>query len=166
YFGIEVFNRTCERGIGKGLSETHWDDILDRVGPTVGIATDDCHKVSEDASAGWIMVRAESLELESILGALADGCFYSTQGPEFRDIRVEKADTGPMIHVRCSPVKGVVFKGRTSSGSHVVGDNGQLITEASHTCKGPEKYIRIELVDLLGNKAWSNPFFLAEMEAA
>src|SRR5205809_696913 len=42
YFAVEVYNDTC-MGIGKGFSEPHCDDLLDRCGPTFGIAADDAH---------------------------------------------------------------------------------------------------------------------------
>jgi len=163
YFAVEVYNTTCQKGIGKGFSESHWDDVLDRLGAAAGIATDDAHKVDLDVFGGWVMVRAPELTTKAIVGALARGAFYSTQGPQIEDIQLEAGEGGLTVSVRCSPVRSVIFKGRSSTGRHVVGENGQLLTEASYTCGGAEKYIRIELADAQGNKAWSNPFFLAEM---
>jgi hypothetical protein len=163
YFAIEVYNSTCQKGIGKGFSETHWDDVLDRLGPTLGIATDDAHKVDLDVFDGWVMVKAAQLSAEAILGALARGAFYSTQGPRIDDIRAERSESGLTVMVCCSAVRSVIFKGRTSSGKHVTGQDGALLTEAKYTCGGGEKYVRIELEDMAGKKAWSNPFFLAEL---
>ena len=164
YFAIEVFNDTCRRGIGKGVSESHWDDMLDRLGPTVGIACDDAHKADADVFGGWTMVKAPELSERAILQALQDGAFYSTQAPQFHDIRVKHPNAGePVLDVTCSPVRSVIFKGRASSGEHCIGQNGQLLSQARHVCKPAEKYIRVELEDPDGKKAWANPFFVAEL---
>ncbi len=164
YFAIEVFNDTCRRGIGKGFSESHWDDILDRLGPTVGIACDDAHKADADVFGGWIMVKAPELSERAILQALQNGAFYSTQGPQLHDIRVEQSGGGePVVDVTCTSARSVIFKGRASTGEHCTGQNGQLLSHARHVCKPAEKYVRVELEDPAGKKAWSNPFFVSEL---
>ena len=166
YAGIEVYNHTCATAIGKGVSESHWDDVLDRLGPAIGLAVDDTHHTDRDAFGGWIMVKAAELTTPAILDAMTRGAFYSTMGPEIKDIRVTHGIDGPVMAVTTSPVRSITFKGRSSSGQFVSGDNGDVITEASHTCKLGEKYVRVEIEAIDGKKAWSNPFFVAEMMEA
>jgi hypothetical protein len=57
----------------------------------------------------------------------------------------------------------VIFKARASSGEHCIGQDGQLLSQARHVCKPAEKYVRVELEDPAGKKAWSNPFFVSEL---
>jgi hypothetical protein len=172
YFAVEVYNDTC-MGIGKGFSEPHWDDLLDRCGPTFGIAADDAHGTEHDVFHGWIMVKSPDLKLESIMGALRNGAFYSTLGPEILDldlvdteITTSQGDTkqARKIVVRCSPAQSIVFKAQRSRGRRILPAPGELLTQAEHVLSGAERYVRVEVTDPAGKKAWSNPFFF-EREA-
>jgi hypothetical protein len=167
YFAVEVYNDTC-MGIGKGFSEPHWDDLLDRCGPTFGIAADDAHGTEHDVFHGWIMVKSPDLRLESIMQALRTGSFYSTLGPEILDLDVVDAElTTPQgekrktqkVVVRSSPAASIVFKAQRSRGRRCLPAEGELLTQAEHILSGSEKYVRVEVTAPDGKKAWSNPLF-------
>jgi hypothetical protein len=164
YLAVEVYNDTCMR-IGKGYSEAHWDELLDKVGPCWGIAADDAHDVEEDCYHAWIMVKAPSLDLPSILQALRGGAYYATQGPEIADLRVEedRAAAGDepkrRVIVETSPAAAVYFKAQRSHGRRVLPTGGELLTRAEYPLHRGEKYVRVEVVDARGQKAWSNPLF-------
>lgn len=162
YVGIEVYNTTCCRSIGKGYSETHWDDLLDRVGPVVGLAVDDCHRVTADAFRGWVMVRAADLTEGAVLDALRAGAFYSTQGPVIHDMRVEPTDEGPCLRVETSPARRIAFKARAYCGHCVDAGDGQLLERAECVMRPEQLYLRLEVTGPDGTKAWSNPFFVGE----
>ena len=154
YFAVEVYNDTC-MGIGKGFSEQAWDDLLDKAGPVFGIASDDSHGTEHDCFHGWIMVKAQELTLEGIMEALRTGAFYSTLGPEIEDIDIVDNE----MTVKCSPAQSIVFKGAQSRGRRVLPPSGELLHEATYTIPNGVKYVRIEITDETGKKAWSNPFF-------
>jgi hypothetical protein len=167
YFAVEVYNDTCQR-IGKGYSEAHWDDMLDTVGPVCGIASDDAHGVAEDVFHGWLMVKAGELSLPAVLTALQEGSFYSTQGPEIRDLEVQVADIpsgnhpprrAPVVTVECSPAQSIVFKGQRSRGARHVAAPGESLTRAEYPVLSSEKYVRVEITDHEGKRAWSNPVY-------
>jgi hypothetical protein len=163
YFAVEVFNATC-MGIGKGFSEPHWDDLLDKVGPTFGIAADDAHHADLDVFQGWIMVRAPELTTEAILTALRTGAFYSTLGPEILDLDLvelpsDDGRTSRRVVVRCSPAQSITFKAQRSRGRRILPADGDLLTEAEYVLSGNERYLRVEITAPDGKKAWSNPFF-------
>ena len=44
------------------------------------------HNGDLDAFGGYVLVKSESLEPESLLGALKAGEFYSTQGPDRKSV--------------------------------------------------------------------------------
>ncbi len=154
YFAVEVYNDTCMT-IGKGFSEQSWDDLLDICGPVHGIAADDAHGTEHDCFHGWIMVKAEELTLDNIMEALRTGAFYSTLGPEIKDIDL----TDNQLTVKCSEAQSIVFKAERSRGRRVLASNGELLTEATYTVSAGTKYVRIEVTDVTGKKAWSNPFY-------
>lgn len=168
YFAVEVYNDTCEQMIGKGHSEAHWDDLLDRVGPCWGIAADDAHGVDHDVFHAWVMVRAPELTTPALLQALREGAFYSTQGPEIRDLDVVEREVtqpsgfsrqAPVVTVRCSPAREIVFKAQRSRGRRFAAKDGELLEEAEYPVLHAEKYVRVEITDADGRKAWSNPVF-------
>jgi len=149
--GIEVYNKVCDRGIAKGYSSVHWDDLLDAGHRILGFAVDDAHSRS-DIAGGWIMVKARNRTPEAILAAIRNGSFYSSQGPVIKAIVIR----GREIKITCSPVKRINFITNRSSGrsfSTVV----ESLTKAVWTA--PSRYVRIELVSATGARAWSNPMF-------
>ena len=154
YFAIEVYNDSCV-DIGKEFSEQAWDDLLDRGGPVFGIAADDSHGTDHDCFHGWIMVKAEALTIDGIMQALRTGAFYSTLGPEIKDLTLN----GKELTVKCSEAQSIVFKAQCSRGKRVLPAEGELLTEAAYSIPESVKYVRVEITDETGKKAWSNPFF-------
>jgi len=157
---LEVFNTTCELYNGKGSSDVFWDELLERGTWLWGIAADDTHwkQQRDDPGGGWIMVRAQQCTAESILAAIAQGHFWATTGPELHKVWVENKT----VHVDCSPVRVINFKAQGRHGHTERTQPGKLITSASFELRGPESYIRIEIIDDLGGRAWSNPISMTE----
>jgi hypothetical protein len=158
--GIEVFNTTCEVEIGRGYSSVHWDDLLVMGKHLLGFAVDDTHgrvrrHQPEDYCKAWINVKAPSLTVEDIMRSLKDGLFYSSNGPYIKDIRVE----GDAIFVKSSPARSIAFISNTSLGMMYTAEGGSL-EEASYSLKGQEVYVRVEITDKFGRKAWSNPIYM------
>ena len=152
--GIEVFNASCHNGIGKGFSAVHWDDLLARGKNLYGFASDDTH-FQENIGQGWIMVKAKSLSVTDILSAIKKGQFYSTRGPIIRDI-VFKDN---IVAVRCSEAAVINFICDSSRGKSFHSEDGKLMTSASYDLLGQEGYLRIEVIDVNGKPAWSQPLF-------
>ena len=159
YFAVEVYNDTC-MGIGKGFSEQAWDDLLDKAGPVFGIASDDAHGTEHDCFHGWVMVKAPELTTDGIMNAFRTGAFYSTLGPEIIDFDLVETDNEKKkVTVQCSPAQSIVFKAQRSRGQRIVASDGESLTEAEYELPSGIKYVRVEITDAAGKKAWSNPFF-------
>lgn len=154
---IEVFNVTCELINGKGTSDALWDELLAKGRQLCGVAADDTHWAErDDPGGGWLVVKATACTEESILQAIARGHFWSTTGPELRKVWVE----GTTVHVECSPVKIINLKAQGRHGATERSQPNNLITHASFELLGLETYLRIEIIDEMGGRAWSNPFYL------
>lgn len=159
YAGIEVFNTTCQRGIGRGHSEPHWDDLLARGRLLPAIAVDDAHFGYWDFGGSWIMLRAPQLDLDSVMAALKAGHYYATQGPQIRDVVV--ADGA--VHVESSPVRTVAMvvpaPGRGWTTDRIRrGKDESLISEADLPLSAAGNGVfRIEVIDDHGRRAWTNP---------
>ena len=155
--GLEVFNTSSQTDLGKGLAAVHWDDMLVRGKRWWGYAVDDTHGINDDAAGGWVWVKSERLDEESILRAMKEGAFYSSSGPEIHDFRLENG----VASVCCSEAVAINFVGHTQWGFQRRAEPGHAITDAHYRLTGNEKYVRAECVDASGHAAWTNPVFLA-----
>jgi|GEM_PF-90441 len=152
--GVEVYNHNCNMESNDGLSEVYWDSLLRRGRLVWGFGVDDTH-VEQDKFGGWIMVKAQALTVSAIAEAIQTGHFYASTGPELFDFYVENQT----VFVTCSPANRINFVMYDTHG-HSCFAKGMPLTEAQHKLRGTETYVRVEIVDAQGKKAWSNPIFL------
>lgn len=149
---IEVYNSVSECGMSdRAYSETIADQLANEGFFTNLVAADDTHYYNGDQCRGWIMVEATDLDTQSLIRAIRAGRFYATQGPE---VHLEKV-SDDKVRVICSPVDKIVFQTNTSwAVGRVV--SGEDIIEAEYHKYGPDRYVRVEVTDAEGKKAWSN----------
>lgn len=100
------------------------------------------------------MVKAPENTPEALLAALKAGAFYSSQGPELRDVRLE----GDHVVVESSAVVSVVAMGHGTGAKAV---HGQSMTRAEVPLQrlNNSPWIRIAAIDAAGKRAWSNPIW-------
>ncbi len=155
--GLEVWNTGCDLERGTGISSVHWDQLLMQGRRWNAIAVDDCHWHPQvwDSGLGWTMVRAAEHSVPAILAALSAGHCYSSCGPVIEDVRVED---GRLV-ARTSPARRITFMTEGASGRAFDAEEGQTITEAAWELR-PRRYVRIEVEDQRGRRAWSNPIYL------
>ena len=113
------------------------------------IAADDTHRYLGEECVSWIMAEAESNSREELLDAIKHGRFYATQGPEihlFRD--------GDEYVVRSSPVSDIAFLSNLAWAPRTFSGDG--ITEARYKPRNGECFLRAEVTDRNGKRAWSN----------
>ncbi len=156
--GIEVYNSTCLRGIGKGLSSVYWDALLVKGKLNWGFAVDDAHFRRADAYRGWIILKAAALNKESIISSIKKGLFYSSSGPKIKEVYFDRR----RVYVYTSPVKTINFICDNAKGRSIWKEGEKELSEAEFELKGEEKYLRIECIDKNGETAWTNPLFLRD----
>jgi hypothetical protein len=152
---VEVYNHGCavgcDRADGFGIA-----DLLLSEGRALSmIATDDAHFSEPDHFGGWVMVKATENSPDVLLGALKAGNFYSSQGPELRDVRVE----GKVVVVESSAVSAAIVQG-TGTGAKAVHGHSMTRTEVPLERLNGSPWLRVTVVDAAGKRAWSNPVFL------
>ena len=121
------------------------------------VAGDDSHHYNGDACHSALILSAPERTRESLLDALAWGRVYASQGPRFREMFLDEAGD---VHVKCTPVQRVIF----SSNATYVKDRvfcGEGLTEITYHPKPHETYLRVEIMDEEGLRAWSSPVGLA-----
>jgi len=157
-FGIEVYNTGCDLEILRGFSMVQWDDLLTLGCDFGGVAVDDGHDSPADHGLGWTMIRAEELSTEAVVEALRQGRYYSSTGPEIKDIGL----TDGRLRVSASRVKSIALVSSPAQGSRRLAPARRTITRAEFALPPPQyaRYCRVEISDRNGKKAWSNPILL------
>ena len=154
FHGIEVYNHTSQCEIGKGYATTYWDTLLENKPNLLGFAVDDAHFTPGEPfwKGGWVMVNAPECTKKAILESLFKGNFYSTQGPIFESIQFN----GNKLFVSTSPVKFIRLIGPKSLGKWIA-SKGNGIKEFE--IPSDWTYVRLEIEDENGKRAWSNSLF-------
>ncbi len=149
-------------GGGEPGVEEIWDKVLSSGRLIYGVASDDVHtvrKLGDRRSAtpghGWVMVRADTLSLRSIIDALERGDFYASTGVDLEDYLVDKQSISIVIKVERWSKYRVQF----------IGKNGTVLQETSeptarYSVKGNEGYVRVRVIESNGKMAWTQPLML------
>lgn len=154
---IEIFNTLS--AIIAPINIGIWDYLLSRGQRIYGVATDDLHKIKnagmiEMIDVGWIMLKLNSLNKDSVFNALKRGDFYASTGIDINNFNVIEND----ISISCTNCSKIKF----------IGNNGKILKEVKGSeadfSRNDEKYVRVELEDngILGvrkKKAWTQPVF-------
>ena len=149
---VEVYNHSCAVSADRP-DGFHTLDLLLSEGRKLDLcATDDAHFSEPDHFGGWVMVKAQENDPECLLEALKAGHYYSSQGPEFRNITWNETS----VDVECSAVCSVIVQGQ---GTASVSAHGHSMTRAHIPLKRCSKspWLRVSIVDGAGKKAWCNP---------
>jgi hypothetical protein len=156
--GVEVYNANTDVDIAKGYSNVQWDDCLTRGCLLWGAANDDAHWRLADHGKGWTMLRcADPLTPDRVAEALAAGSFYASTGGVLDDVAFDgKTAT---VRIPAPGAREVRFVCDQRWGTRVVAGRTPL-REASHTLRGRERYLRVEMVAPDGGMAWTNPLFI------
>jgi hypothetical protein len=158
--GVEVYNHVCHWLNGKGVGSVHWDGMLQQSPGTLAFAADDAHVRPEEPgwNGAWIMVNAGKCTRAAILEALRRGNFYATQGPAIH--RIEYRDEH--VEVVTSPVRFLRVVGPAHFGNRVGTFENQAFEDARIGVSSDWPYITLEIEDMHGRRAWTNPLFVQD----
>ena len=165
-WGVEIYNNG-----GKSVGHIQYDmdfyDYMLRRGNRLFcVAADDSHgdlppeNPYSDNCGGWVMVKANELSHNSIMTSLKNGNFYASTGPEIKELYMED----DVLHVKTSPAKLISVYSAYRMGGAKWATPGETVTEAELKIGDNWKYFRVEVIDLDGNRAFSNAYFLDELE--
>ena len=150
----EVYNSVSEEPFNgpRGNSESILDIAAANGKLFSLVASDDSHFYQGEECRGFVMVQAPALTVPALLDSLRQGRFYASQGPEIRDLEVE----GDEIRVQTSPVSRITFcSNRVWVGGRC--HAGANLTEAVHKIQPGETFVRVQITDDSGLRAWSSP---------
>ena len=152
---VEIYNHGCAIGCDRPDGFHTLDLLLTEGRKLTLVATDDAHFYEPDHFGGWVMVKAEANDPEALLASLKAGTFYSSQGPEIRNIELEKRH----VVIECSAVETAIVQGQ---GTAAVATHGASMTIAriprDRFIASP--WLRVSIRDRAGRRAWSNPIWV------
>ena len=155
-FAMEIYNHCSEVEDGYyGYTPQVYDEMLRTGQQLFCVSVDDNHNRNyhHDSFGGWIMINSPSLAYGDVMASLAAGDFYSSQGPEIYEIRLEDQK----LHIRCSEVDSIVVY---TAGRHCYIKDFGGITHAEFDLNGNEGYIRVMCRDAQNRDANSNAYFV------
>jgi len=158
---VEIYNHGCAVDCDRGDGWYLLDQLLTEDRRLTAFATDDAHFRTDDHFGGWVQVKAQSLEPETLIEALKQGQYYSSQGPMIHELSL----SGNELTIACSPVDTIVV---VCGHSRTVNRSGRAITGATLDLSKLEKgwlltkqspWLRVSLIDHGGKRAWTNPIW-------
>jgi hypothetical protein len=155
-FAMEIFNSVsrppwnAERSDASALA-----DVCAANGLLMPlIAVDDSHFYAGEQCAGFVRVQAEALARESIVDALQSGAFYASQGPTIE--QVEWDDRRMIVHT--SPAERAIFcTSAYYNPNRVAIRPGGVEWVYERRSELGETFVRCEITDAGGRKAWTSP---------
>ena len=154
--GVEIWNSVSTLPLNGDRADS--SSLLDVTWASGGqllpvFANDDSHQYRTEAGVAATMVQADDLSVSSVMTSLRSGCFYGTTGPLIHQIEVRNNQE---ILVTCSPASAVIFYSDCpwAAGRAVMGTG---ITEAGYFIQKNDHFVRVEVRDEAGKKAWSAP---------
>ena len=164
-WAMEIYNYGCELDGLYGYNPQTYDEMLRLNKKWFCVATDDNHNSFPtesslcDSFGGFTMIKANELSYSAIIDSLINGNFYSSMGPEIKELYIEENK----LHIKTSPVEKifVILKGRNCYKK--LANKGETITEAVFELNGKEEYFRIDIKDEKGLHANSNAYFIKDI---
>ena len=156
-WAIECYNYDTVNECAEGEDTVFFDTML-RHGTDIScFASDDNHNggTFQDSFGGFVMVKSEKLDHESIVANLLKGNYYSSNGAVITQWGFRNGE----IYVDCENAERVNFicGGNIGSSRTVMMENNIPLQHVSIPLTGLEKYVRIEVKNTLGQTAWTNP---------
>lgn len=157
---MEIFNTECQNIGYESYVPGIYDDLLRGGERIYAVSADDNHnKRPGDTYGGFVMIKAEKLEYETIMNALFAGEFYASQGPLIHDLYVEDGK----IHVTCSDVANIALNSGRRSAQILHAAAGETINEAVFELRRDDPYFRITVTDKCGKHANTRAYFPEEL---
>ena len=164
FFAMEMYNHNCYVAGYDEINSHLYDEILLRGNRLFCTATDDNHNSHPqgtqkwDSLGGFVMIKAQELTHEAIVGALQNGHFYASMGPLIEELSVEDN----ILTVKTSPAAKIILSTgvRELKLVYPTSPYGYLYEANFDLSVIKSDHVRITVVDERGRMAWSQPYYL------
>ena len=162
---MEIYNHgSASLGYDENNGEVY-DDMLRGGERIYCIAADDNHNGGDknsrryDAFGGFVMIKADKLEYNTITDALVKGNFYASQGPEIHELWFEDGK----INITCSSADRIIATFGMRRAGLVCDETGNGVCKASFNVVPDSGYVRLTVIDKSGKYAATNAYFCDEL---
>ena len=149
YEAVEVMNSVSDPAT-RGDSCYALDVMMAQGHPMPMVASDDTHHYNGENGWAATWVNAASHSKADIMEALHAGRFYASEGPRFKQLKVEDGQ----IIVRSTPVHTINFLSDAFSG---FGRKVNCELNRNYACYNispRDSFVRVQLTDFNGRRAW------------
>lgn len=154
--GVEIWNSVSTLPLNGDRADS--SSLLDVTCASGGellplFANDDSHPYKSEAGTAATMVQAEEKTVPAVMEALRQGRFYATTGPQI--YQIENKNNQEIV-VHCSPAESIIFYSDCpwAAGRAVIRSG---MTECNYFIQKNDHFVRVEVRDAAGMKAWSSP---------
>ena len=165
-FAMEIYNHSACM-VGHNEHNEHFYDYQLNKGRRIAlIAADDNHNARSvddprcDSFGGITYILADKLDYESIITALEKQEFYASMGPQIFSLSVENG----VMKVATSPAKRIGFITNCHKRGLTIAPKDESITQSEFALHEKVEWVYVEVMDEVGNKAYSRAFFREELE--
>ncbi|MFA5561375.1 MAG: hypothetical protein WDA00_01880 [Eubacteriales bacterium] len=169
FAGLEVYNHLSRQNGTADEGSFVLDRMLAEGKHPLPIAADDNHNEFSadspysDAGGGFTMICAPSLSYAEVMGALERGDAYASTGPQITELFVED---GQLV-LRCSAVRDIAcLTDRRPRWARLCAEGGEGLTGARFPLPDEYAYVRVELTDHAGRRAFSRAYTKNEIDGS
>lgn len=162
---FEMFNYGC---IVEGYNDYNskvYDDLLYQGKRIYCIGTDDNHNhyspdsAQYDSFGAYVMIKSDDLEYRKITKALENGDFYTSMGPEIKELWFEDGK----VHIETSCADRIVLNTGRRKAAAVFAEGDNAVTTAEFTIEQNDVFFRISVFDEKGRVAHTNAYFTDDL---
>lgn len=162
-FAMEMYNNGCYQ-MGYSEYNQHYYDYQTNRGLEMGvICADDNHNSTNnpywDAFGGMTYILADSLEYGEIIKALENRNFYASTGPRIFSLSAENG----VLKVETSRAERILFVTNNHYRKAVRAKENETLTTAEFVVDERIKWVRVEVVDYEGKRAFSRAYRVKEI---
>lgn len=153
--GMEIYNNTC---YVMGFHEENaiiYERMLKKHGNLHCLATDDNHALIH-CFGGYTMIKAPELSYDAIFNALKEGHFYASWGAAIDEVYVEDGE----LHVTTPGAREIAFTTGVRSTARFKAEGSEPLTHASFPINQNDIFIKAEVIDFDGRRAYTNAYFV------
>ena len=172
YDAIEIYNTVSDVYSGRGYSDLYVDMLASQGIYKLVTAVDDCHfydrdpergGINRDACVGYIMVQAKERTWPALYQAMMGGHFYASQGPSIT--RLAYDEEGVTVETsECSAIRFMSNELYDRFRTAFPENSKKPLTAAYYRWGSYDRYVRVEVTEAEGKKAWSNPIQRPKMK--
>lgn len=162
-FAMEMYNNGCYQA-GYSEYNQHYYDYQTNRGLDMGvICADDNHNTTDnpywDAFGGMTYILADSLEYGEIIKAMENRNFYASTGPRIFSLSAENG----VLKVETSRAERILFVTNNHYRKAVRAKENETLTTAEFVVDERIKWVRVEVVDYEGKRAFSRAYRVKEI---